>query len=428
VKMPQHSRFIWKIALVALGSSVVLSSGWAQGQRTESAISELTLKVSSKDPGTPERLIEPHFALIENVLATDLDSHIQVRIVGSGALSCSPFQLTGPNRLVLDCPGAHVRARLTPTGVNLDPVLAIRVGQFKTNVARVVVELVGAPPYNIRAEGTLVLVTFDSTHRQIPTLEPHSFKPDSFANPAQLSGDQTVPPVAPEPQDKLPAAQGAEFTPAGFARGETLAPHPPASAPVPAQSGPELANEPVGAPKPVEESGGLTEKLDSILPDQDYVIGPQDLLSINVWHEPELSQSVPVRPDGKISLPLIGDLEASGLTPVALQTRLAQELEAYIHKPQVTVIVREMNSQKFYVIGQIERPGTYSLSAHMTVLDALATAGGFRDFAKVQQIYLLRLRPDGSRNRLHFDYKAAVNGKASYRDIELQIGDTLVVP
>ena len=92
------------------------------------------------------------------------------------------------------------------------------------------------------------------------------------------------------------------------------------------------------------------------------------------------------------------------------------------------MIVREVNSRKFYIIGQVERPGTYSLSARMTVLDALATAGGFRDFAKTKQIYLLRLTPDGSRKRFQFDYKAAVNGKDSYRDIELQTGDTLVVP
>jgi polysaccharide export outer membrane protein len=226
----------------------------------------------------------------------------------------------------------------------------------------------------------------------------------------------------------VPVAERAEFKSAGFIPAEALPPYPPASTPVPAQQVPEMTSEPVGVPKTVAQVGALAGELDSILPDQDYVIGPQDLLAIDVWHEPELSQSVPVRPDGKISLPLVGDMEVSGLTPRLLQARLAKELDAYIHKPQVTVIVREVNSRKFYIIGQIERPGTYPLSAHMTVLDALATAGGFRDFAKVQQIYLLRLRPDGSRNRLHFDYKAAVNGKASYRDIELQIGDTLVVP
>jgi polysaccharide biosynthesis/export protein len=162
--------------------------------------------------------------------------------------------------------------------------------------------------------------------------------------------------------------------------------------------------------------------------DQDYVIGPQDVLGINVWHEPEISQSVPVRPDGKISLPLVGDLKVSGLTPRLLQNLLAKELEAYVRKPQVTVIVREVNSHKFYIIGEVGRPGEYSLATSVTVLDALATAGGFRDFAKVQKIYLLRLMPDGSRKRLPFDYKAAVNGKTSYHDIELQSGDTLVVP
>ena len=127
-------------------------------------------------------------------------------------------------------------------------------------------------------------------------------------------------------------------------------------------------------------------------------------------------------------MPLLGDLKASGLTPRLLQNLLAKELEAYIRKPQVTVIVREVNSQKFYVIGEVGRPGEYSLATSMTVLHALAEAGGFRDFANVQKIYLLRLMPDGSRKRLPFDYKAAVNGKNSYHDIELQSGDTLVVP
>lgn len=130
--------------------------------------------------------------------------------------------------------------------------------------------------------------------------------------------------------------------------------------------------------------------------DQDYVIGAQDLLGINVWHEPEISQSVPVRPDGKISLPLVGDLKVSGLTPRLLQNLLAKELEAYVRKPQVTVIVREVNSHKFYIMGEVGRPGEYSLATSVTVLDALATVGGFRDFAKVQKIYLLRLMPDGS--------------------------------
>jgi polysaccharide export outer membrane protein len=118
----------------------------------------------------------------------------------------------------------------------------------------------------------------------------------------------------------------------------------------------------------------------------------------------------------------------SGLTPRALQDRLTKELDSYIRKPQVTVIIQEVNSRKFSIIGQVEKPGTYPLATHVAILDALAMAGGFRDFAKVQKIYLLRLMPDGTRKRVFFDYKAAVNGKETYRDIEIQTGDTLVVP
>ena len=428
MKRSQHYGFIWKIVVVVLGYSVVLTPGWAQGKRTKSVHSELALNVSSKGPGILERAIEPNFALIEKVQAIDLGEHVQIRVVGNGSLSCRPFLLAAPDRLVLDCPGAHVRAGSTPTRVNLDPVLSVRVGQFKTNVARVVVELAGQAPYTVGADGNKVLVTFDSINRQPSSLESKSKQSDSPASSVKVQSDRMASVPVPTVPDKLPAAEHAEFKSAGFARPEALPQYPSSSTPVPLQPAPEVASEPVGVPKAETEPGAPADKLDSILPDQDYVIGPQDLLTIDVWHEPELSQSVPVRPDGKISLPLIGDMEVSGLTPRTLQARLAKELDAYIHKPQVTVIVREVNSRKFYIIGQIERPGTYPLSAHMTVLDALATGGGFRDFAKVQQIYLLRLRPDGSRNRLHFDYKAAVNGKATYRDIELQIGDTLVVP
>jgi polysaccharide export outer membrane protein len=174
--------------------------------------------------------------------------------------------------------------------------------------------------------------------------------------------------------------------------------------------------------------GRPVENFDSTPADKEYVIGAEDVLAINVWREPELSRSVPVRPDGKISLPLVGDISVSGLTPRLLQARLTNELDPYIRKPQVTVIVQEVNSRKFYIIGQVQKPGSYSLAAHVVILDALAMAGGFRDFAKVQQIYLLRLMPGGSRKRIQFDYKAAVNGKNSYRDIELEPGDTLVVP
>ena len=176
------------------------------------------------------------------------------------------------------------------------------------------------------------------------------------------------------------------------------------------------------------EASTSVGNLGANLRDEDYVIGPEDVLAINVWHETELSRSVPVRLDGKISLPLVGDLKASGLTPRELEAELAKGLDAYIHKPQVTVIVQEVNSHKFYVLGEVQRPGSYPLSPKMTVLSALAIAGGFRDFAKVNQIYLLRPSPDGTRSHIRFDYKAAVKGSNSYRDLELKAGDTVVVP
>jgi polysaccharide export outer membrane protein len=158
------------------------------------------------------------------------------------------------------------------------------------------------------------------------------------------------------------------------------------------------------------------------------VIGAQDVLAINVWRDPELSRVLPVRPDGKISLPLVGEVVASGMTPSHLQGLIAKELEAYIHKPQVTVIVQEANSHKFYIIGEVERPGVYPLLTRMTVINALAAAGGFREFAKVKDIYLLRPEPDGSQKAIPFNLKAAVGGRSLYRDLELQPGDTIVVP
>src|SRR5713101_1431854 len=308
MNMSQHRNFSWMIAVIVLGYSVVLPAGWAQTHGKKAVPSEPLLNVSSEDTESPERIVEPNFALIEQVQATDLGQHVQVRVVGSGALSCSPFHLAYPDRLVLDCAGAQVRAKSTPNYVKLDPVLSVRVGQFKTNVARVVIELAGKTPYVVRAEGHMVLVTFDLIHRQEPSSETKSKQIDANASPINEEANQIASGRVPTTPDKLPVAERAAVTSAGFARPEELPQYPPAQKPVPAQPVPETASEPVRLPKTVTEPGALAEKLDSILPDQDYVIGPQDLLAINVWHEPELSQSVPVRPDGKISLPLIGEI------------------------------------------------------------------------------------------------------------------------
>ena len=160
----------------------------------------------------------------------------------------------------------------------------------------------------------------------------------------------------------------------------------------------------------------------------EYSIGPDDLLVVNVWKEPEISRNVVVRPDGKISLPLVGDLRASGRTPVQLQEEIKGQLSNYIENPEVTVILQEARSQKFNILGEVEHPGSYALSRSMTVLDAIAIAGGLRDFAKSRKIYVLRINGDGSRVRLQFNYKEVIKGQSLSQNVELQPRDTVVVP
>jgi len=159
-----------------------------------------------------------------------------------------------------------------------------------------------------------------------------------------------------------------------------------------------------------------------------YVIGPDDALRINVWHEQEMSGSLPVRPDGKISVPLIGEIQASGLTPSQLEAEITAGLRKYLKNPEVTVIVQEAKSQHFNIIGEVGKPGSYVLTQQSTVLDAIALAGGFRDFAKVKKIYILRVLPDGSQRRLPFNYKQVIEGRNVLQNISLQARDTIVVP
>jgi polysaccharide biosynthesis/export protein len=162
--------------------------------------------------------------------------------------------------------------------------------------------------------------------------------------------------------------------------------------------------------------------------DDSFVIGNDDLLAISVWKEPEISRSVPVRSDGKISLPLVGEVSAAGETPLKLEKELAARLKNYIDAPEVTVIVQQINSQKFNILGQVSRPGSFALSSAATVLDAIALAGGFRDFAKQKAIYVLRETADGSESRIPFNYKDVVKGKNPAQNIKLQAHDTIVVP
>jgi len=162
--------------------------------------------------------------------------------------------------------------------------------------------------------------------------------------------------------------------------------------------------------------------------DDSFVIGNDDRLTINVWNEPEISRSLPVRSDGRISLPLVGEVQAAGRTPLQLEQDIADKLQAYITKPVVTVIVEQINSEKFNILGQVAKPGTYQLTSPTTVLDAIAAAGGFRDFAKQKGIYILRHGPNGSETRIPFNYKEVIKGKNSGQNITLQPNDTIVVP
>jgi len=162
--------------------------------------------------------------------------------------------------------------------------------------------------------------------------------------------------------------------------------------------------------------------------DDTYIIGADDVLAINVWKEPEVSRTVPVRSDGKISVPLAGEVQASGETPLQLENVLAAKLQSFISEPEVTVIVTEIKSQKFNILGMVTKPGSYPLTNSSTVLDAIALAGGFRDFAKQKSLYILRQNPDGGQSRLPFNYKDVIKGKNSGQNIKLQPRDTIVVP
>jgi polysaccharide export outer membrane protein len=161
--------------------------------------------------------------------------------------------------------------------------------------------------------------------------------------------------------------------------------------------------------------------------DPAYKIGPQDMLRIDVWKEPDISRLVPVRPDGKITLPLLNDIQATGLTPTQLSAKIADGLKKYITNPQVTVSVTEINSRRIFVTGEVTRPGEFKLLPQMTVLQALSSAGGFTQFARTKNIYVLRSE-DGKQVKHPFNYKDAVSGKNPEQNILLEGGDVIVVP
>ena len=167
-------------------------------------------------------------------------------------------------------------------------------------------------------------------------------------------------------------------------------------------------------PKPVTES-------------PDYSIAPDDVLIIDVWKEPEISRTVPVRRDGKISLPLLNDVQAAGLTPTQLSSEIVEKLRATVVHPQVTVIVAQMSSERIYILGQVARGGAYPLVPEMTAVQALSIAGGLTPFAKRTKIYVMRIE-NGENKRFPINFKEVVSGHKPEQNIQLKPGDTIVVP
>jgi polysaccharide export outer membrane protein len=160
--------------------------------------------------------------------------------------------------------------------------------------------------------------------------------------------------------------------------------------------------------------------------DSDYVIGADDMLRISVWKEPDLSETLPVRPDGKISMPLLNDVPAAGLTPLQLKDSITEKLKKFIADPRVTVVVQTMASRRIFVSGEVVHTGPMVLLPHMTMLQALSQAG-FTQFANVKGIYLLRTE-NGKQVKLPFNYKDVIKGNHPEQNMLLKPGDTVVVP
>lgn len=161
--------------------------------------------------------------------------------------------------------------------------------------------------------------------------------------------------------------------------------------------------------------------------DNSYIIGPEDTLTVAVWKEPELTQTVAVRPDGKISLPLLNDMQASGFTTLQLKEEISKGLQSYITDPSVTVIVQSARSRKASVIGEVARPGTYFINGPTTLVQLISLAGGFRDFAATNKITVIR-QQNGKSSKINFNYKDFVKGKKLDGNLDIQPGDIIVVP
>ncbi|MDO9462243.1 MAG: polysaccharide biosynthesis/export family protein [Deltaproteobacteria bacterium] len=161
--------------------------------------------------------------------------------------------------------------------------------------------------------------------------------------------------------------------------------------------------------------------------DDSYIIGPSDILEIQVWKEPDFSRVVPVRADGMITLPLINDVKAAGFTPLQLKKDLEEKIKDFVELPEVSVIVKESLGRRIYIIGKVQKPGEYLLSKDMTVLQALSVAGGLAEWADSDDIVIIR-RVGDEVKRIFFDYKKVISGRKPEQNIYLQPNDTIIIP
>jgi len=177
--------------------------------------------------------------------------------------------------------------------------------------------------------------------------------------------------------------------------------------------------------KPANSSAVKSVDLPTVLADS-YIIGPSDVLTVTVWKEPSLSGNLLVRPDGMISISLLGDVQASGISPLQLADQIAIKLKKYIQDPKVSVVLTQINSKKVFLLGEVQRRGPVEMTSGMTVLQAIASAGGLTDFASTKKIYILRDEA-GNHQKIPVRYKEALKGNSDL-DLMLKPGDTIVVP
>lgn len=231
-------------------------------------------------------------------------------------------------------------------------------------------------------------------------------------------------PSQPPPQTAKPAAPAGPLTPAPDKSGATPAQKPTGSDTT--ATTPSGLKSPVAGGKP-QAQPGADAAVQGVAVPADYVIGPDDVLQIVFWQEKDLSAEVVVRPDGRISLPLINEVHASGTTPAQLRTAIMQAASRFVTDPSLTIFVKTINSRKVFVMGMVARPGPYPLNDSMTVLQMLATSGGLAEYAKASEIVVMRTE-QGQTKSFKFNYNDVRKGKNLQQNIALRPGDTIVVP